>query len=61
MSENQNESSFAKDVAKATTVNAAASAGAVVGLFGGLMVIGTLIDKFGKKSTPETQESEKDD
>lgn len=53
MSKNHDQS-FAKDIARTTTIAFAANAGAVLGIFGALYVIGTCMNK--KNPTSEPQE-----
>lgn len=40
---------FQKEVLKAGAMNAASTAGGIVGLFGGLFLVGTIIDKMTNK------------
>lgn len=40
---------FARTTGRAFTINTVASAGSVVGLFAGLAIVGTVIDKFTDK------------
>lgn len=41
---------FVRDIARVVTLNAAASAAATIGVVGGLIVVGSLFEKFGKKT-----------
>lgn len=45
----QNQPGVIKTSAKIATYNAAASAGVIVGIFGGLAVAGTILDKLKSK------------
>ena len=47
-----------KSSAKAATINASASAGAVVGIFAGIAIVGVVVDKLSRKRNLPATESE---